>query len=329
MLAAPAYRDRPIARMHRHSGRWQLGLLLALTTAVLWGLLPIALKLTLQHLDAYTITWWRFAVSAVVLGALLAARQRLPPRAALRGGTLLLLSAGLAGMALNHVLYLLAIDQVTPTIAQTLIQLSSLFLLLLGVLVLRERFSALQWLGFLVLVVGLLLFFNRRLPELLRPLSGLGLGVTLLVLASIAWAGYGLAQKLLLRQLASQQILWLLYVGAVVALLPLSAPATALAIPPLEAWMLAFCCANTLLGYGAFAEALEHWEVSRVSAVLSLAPLVTLAAMWALGQFAPGVIAPEGLNALTVIGALLVVGGSMLSALGSQSAPATAGQTDR
>ncbi|HAU01998.1 MAG TPA: EamA family transporter, partial [Porticoccaceae bacterium] len=30
--------------MSEISGRWKLGLLLALTTAILWGLLPIALK---------------------------------------------------------------------------------------------------------------------------------------------------------------------------------------------------------------------------------------------------------------------------------------------
>jgi len=38
--------------MHSTSGRWRLGLALALTTAVCWGLLPIALKVTLTGMDA-------------------------------------------------------------------------------------------------------------------------------------------------------------------------------------------------------------------------------------------------------------------------------------
>ena len=54
-------------------GHRRLGLLLALTTAVLWGLLPIALKVVLARLDPYTITWYRFAASALVLGTVLAA----------------------------------------------------------------------------------------------------------------------------------------------------------------------------------------------------------------------------------------------------------------
>ena len=66
--------------MHTTSGRWQLGLALALTTAVCWGLLPIALKITLDGMDAWTLTWYRFATAAAVLGAFLAWRRRLPLR---------------------------------------------------------------------------------------------------------------------------------------------------------------------------------------------------------------------------------------------------------
>jgi drug/metabolite transporter (DMT)-like permease len=84
--------------------------------------------------------------------------------------------------------------------------------------------------------------------------------------------------------------------------------------------MLLFCCANTLIGYGAFAEALEHWEISRVSAVLSLAPLITLTGMWLVEYLFPGVVEPEGLNTLSILGALLVVAGSALSALGARDA---------
>jgi hypothetical protein len=40
--------------------------------------------------------------------------------------------------------------------------------------------------------------------------------------------------------------------------------------------------------------------------------------MWLLERFAPQVIEPEGLNAASVVGALLVVAGSALCALGAQ-----------
>ena len=51
--------------MHASTGRWQLGLALALTTAVFWGLLPIALKVTLAGMDAWTLTWYRFTTAAI------------------------------------------------------------------------------------------------------------------------------------------------------------------------------------------------------------------------------------------------------------------------
>ena len=53
--------------MHVSSGRWLFGLLLALTTAVLWGILPIKLKEVLQVMDPVTVTWYRLLVSGVLL----------------------------------------------------------------------------------------------------------------------------------------------------------------------------------------------------------------------------------------------------------------------
>ena len=37
--------------LHQASGRWKLGLLLALITAACWSTLPVALKITLEELD--------------------------------------------------------------------------------------------------------------------------------------------------------------------------------------------------------------------------------------------------------------------------------------
>ena len=37
--------------LHAPSGRWQLGLTLALVTAALWATLPVALKVALEALD--------------------------------------------------------------------------------------------------------------------------------------------------------------------------------------------------------------------------------------------------------------------------------------
>ena len=219
-------------------------------------------------------------------------------------------------------LYLVALSHTTPSVAQIVIQLAPVFLLLGGLIVFREKFSARQWAGFSLLMLGLALFFNRRLPELLNLSTDTGLGAGLLVLAAMVWAVYGLAQKQLIKHLRPQQVLWLVYLGAVLVLFPAASLGKVRDLDKLQLWMLIFCSANTLIAYGAFAEALKHWEVSRIGAVLALAPLFTLTFMWFVERFVPGLLAPEGLNALNTVGALLVVGGSAVCALSAVNAHA-------
>lgn len=311
--------------MHATTGRWRLGLALALTTAVFWGLLPIALSITLSGMDAWTLTWYRFATASIVLGAFLAWRRRLPIRAPLTRRGWWLYLAALLGLVANYVGYLVALELTSPTAAQVLIQLAPLFLLSGGVLVFRERFAPLQRAGFLVLLVGLGVFFHDRIAEVLSIRSRLGLGIVVMLFAALAWAVYGLAQKQLLAELASEQVLFLLYLGAVPLLLAPASLAQLLELDGLQLGMLAFCCANTVIAYGCFAEALEHWEVSRVSAVVTLAPVFTLLGVQVAAWLWPAQAPAELLSGWNVLGALLVVAGSMTSALGARTRRTPAG----
>lgn len=314
--------------MHTTSGRWRLGLALALTTAVCWGLLPIALRITLVGMDAWTLTWYRFAAASLALGAFLAWRRRLPrwPPLTRRGAWLY--AAALLGLVANYVSYLVSLELMGPTAAQVLIQLAPMFLLFGGLIVFGERFAPLQWAGFAVLVTGLGVFFHERIAEVFAIGTRLGLGVAVMLFSAVVWACYALAQKQLLTQLASGQVLFLLYLGAVPLLLPPAQLVQVLALDGLQLGMLAFCCANTVIAYGCFAEALEHWEVSRVSAVVTLAPVFTVlgvhAAAWVWPQAAPA----EALSGWNLLGAALVVAGSMTAALGARATVARAQPVD-
>lgn len=300
--------------------RWKLGFALALTTSIVWSTLPIALKVAVERVDAETVTWLRFLVAALVLGLWLGMRGTLPLplRLTRRGWTLAAIS--LAGLIGNYLSYAFALNYVSPTVNQTVIQLAPMLLLLGGLVFLHEHLGRAQQTGLAVLVMGLLLFFNRRLAEFGVAGSRLTVGVALLVLASLVWASYGLAQKLLLQALGAQQILWVLYVGAALVLLPATHPGALVHVSAVHAIALIYCCLNTLVGYGAFAAALEHWEVSRVGAVLATSPVFTLCAMWLTEKLWPGLIEPERLNALALVGALAVVAGSIVCALGGRRA---------
>jgi len=127
-----------------------------------------------------------------------------------------------------------------------------------------------------------------------------------------------MAQKQLLTQLASGQVLFLLYAGAVPLLFPPAQLAQVLELNGLQLGMLVFCCANTVIAYGCFAEALEHWEVSRVSAVVTLAPIVTVLGMQGAAWIWPASVPAESLSGWNLLGASLVVAGSMTTALAAQ-----------
>jgi drug/metabolite transporter (DMT)-like permease len=297
---------------------WKLGFALALTTALFWGILPIALKVALTELDAWTITWCRFAGAGLVVGLWLAFHQGLPTRKLRDRKIWRWLIPGCLGLIGNYVLYVLGLRYTSPAVAQVVMQIAPILLLVFGMFVFHERFSRLQWVGFAVLVIGLAVFFNRRLPELANPAAGWSFGVLLLVISAVSWAIYGVSQKQLLQHLDSAQILFLVYVGAALILLP-TATLTALFHLHRPAFIaLSFGVLNTVVAYGAFGMALEVWEVSRVSSVAASAPLFTVAGSLIAAQLAFSWVTPEALNALSVLGAFSVVAGSMISALGSR-----------
>ncbi|MBW1853681.1 MAG: DMT family transporter, partial [Deltaproteobacteria bacterium] len=126
------------------------------------------------------------------------------------------------------------------------------------------------------------------------------------------WAVYALAQKQLLKLFNSQQILLLIYFSGSILLLPTAAPGKVWALNLTGILLLAFCGANTLFAYGCFAEALEHWEASRISAVLAIVPLLTLMFMELLIYIYPGLLFPEKITWISYLGASVVVAGTVI-----------------
>ncbi|AGY60259.1 DMT family transporter [Gloeobacter kilaueensis] len=302
--------------LHRSSGRWQLGLGLALVTTFLWGILPVALSIALQQLDSYTLTWVRFVIAFSLLLPFLALQRSLPDLAKLRPLDWGLLALAVVFLAANYVLFLLGLHQTSASNAEVVIQLSPVLLALGALLIFKERYTGLQWSGLAVFVAGFGLFFQAQLASLLTSSATYIVGSGLVVVGAIVWAIYALAQKQLLKVLPAAATMLLIYAGCALVLLPLTHPAQLLTLDSLHLAVVLFCALNTLVAYGAFAASLEHWEASRVSAVISLAPLVTLAAVWASSQVWPALLKPEPLTPTGFLGAVLVVVGSLAMALG-------------
>ena len=305
--------------LHRTSGRHVRGMLLATTTMLLWGALPLALKGVLPVMDPATITWYRFMAAAVLLGSYLALRRGLPGLRGQGSSVVALLAVVTLGLGGNYILYILGLSYTSAGSAQVLIQLAPAMAMLGALVVFRERFVKAQWFGLFVLASGMALFFHNRLGEMLGETGDYSLGMLLILLAAIAWAIYSLAQKQLLTEMSSAAVLLVVYTGSTILLLPAASPRLVLALGSLQFWLLVFAALNTLIAYGAYSEALAHWEASRVNAVLTLTPITTLLMIRIGSALWPGVVASEPLNALSGVGAILVVAGSMTIALAQSS----------
>jgi len=312
-----------VASLHRTTGRWRLGLLLASTTMVFWSTLPVGLKIVLDKMDAFTVTWYRFLVALVVTGAWLSLRGRLGvfPRLGWRVWGMLLLAALL--LVANYVTFLIGLEKTTPANTQLLMQLAPVLLALGGLWIFHEHYSPRQWLGFIALIVGLGLFYRDQFNTVVATLPAYYSGMGFVLMAALSWTLYALLQKQLLRYLDAQSILLFIYAVATVVLLPEANVHTVVHLDGLHGLALVFCAVNTLVAYGALSESMVHWEASRISAIIALTPMGTLSVMYGVQAWWPGTVSPEHISMLGWMGAIIVVSGSLLTSI-AKPAPRTA-----
>ena len=282
-----------------------LGFLFALITAIAWGSLPIALKQVVSAINVETIVWYRFIVASIVLFLLLGYKKALPNTSKL-GYYSSLVIIGVLGLAGNFFLFNSSLNYIEPSIAQIFIHLSSFGMLICGVVIFKEKLG---------------LFFNDRLV-IFSGLNTYSTGVFLSISASLIWVAYGMAQKLMLRKFSSQQILLMIYFGCALVFTPFAKFSQVQGLTPISLGCLIYCCLNTLFGYGAYAEALNRWEVSKVSVVITLVPLFTILFAHLAHYIDPTDFAAPELNTISYIGAFIVVCGAILSAIGHKLFPA-------
>lgn len=303
---------------------WYLGLIYSLITVVSWSTLPLALAVTLKTQDALTVTWFRMLIAALLLGTWLGVRGQLRSTTdrvswwlSIRRFWPVLLIAAL-GLIGNYVFYLIGLDFTTPANAQVLIQLAPLCLALGSMVFFNERFNRWQWLGFLILIAGLLLFFRHQLGAL-GATQRYQLGVVYIAISAIFWAIYALVQKRLMRTMSSMQIMLFIYCTATILMLP-TADFLTFSDLQFNDWLwLIFCALNTLIAYAAFGEAMHHWQATRISAVIALTPLSSIGVIFIAATFLPGLVPPEQLNIVSLIAAMMVVIGSVTTSLCGQN----------
>ncbi len=296
------------------------GVLLALTTALLWGTIPIAGKFALLAVTPLVLSFVRFTAAAFLMMGML---RVLHPEAldVLRQPPWKLGVLAALGLTGNYLLYFLGLNLTTATAAQLIIQLSSVFLVIWGVTLFKESLTPTRLAGTLAAVLGVLLvsWNGLSLPELLA--SKYLLGNVLIMAAAASWSFYAVAQKKLNETYTSYQVLLLvLILSALFTAIPAAPqlPATVQGFATATSWVplaaLVYLCFNTALAYGSFAESLKHVDASVTAVIVTFGPVVTMLLVIPMRVLAPEVFGGEVLTPFTLLGAALIIGGIVLVA---------------
>lgn len=292
-----------------------LGFFLALTAAIMWSILPITLQPVLSAMNAQTIVWLRFLVAAIGVFVILLVGKKLPKLTAFTAQYRWFVLLGVIGLAANFYLYNLSLEFIPATTSQVLSPLSSFSMLLSGIFLFKERLGIHQKIGLGLLLIGLPLFFNDRFADFAQ-MSAFSVGVFIGIAASLIWVGYGVAQKMLLQRFSSQQILLVIYLGCAVVFTPFADISQAQNLTPFTLGCLIFCCLNTIIAYGCYAEALNRWEVAKVSMIMPQIPILTIIFSEVAYWLDPVHFAEPYLNPLSYLGAVIVVAGALSAAVG-------------
>jgi RarD protein len=285
------------------------GVIYAMVTALLWGFLPIFLKIGLQHLDASTIVWFRFTFAALVLFLfyLFTDRKQL---AILKRPPFLLIVAALA-LGINYIGFLTGLDYTTPSNAQIIIQTGPILLALVGVLFFKEKINKKQIAGFSIAGLGLFLFYRNQLQAFVHDTNAFNLGFICIEVAAITWVLYAVLQKKLVQKHPAQLLNMVLY-GIPALLFTPMADFPAFAKLDLSTWLIViFLGVNTLVAYGCIALAFKYTQAYKVSIIVTLNPIITLLTMAVLGYFQVDWIKTESLSLQSLLGAILVIGGAI------------------
>ena len=284
------------------------GVLLASITAIMWGFLAVALKVSLDFASAGTTVWFRFAFSFVALLLFMLRREPAKVVAVLRRPPLLGVLASL-GLASNYVGYMHGVALTGPSNTQVIIQLGPLLLIVVGAVAFDERMRLAQLVGLGVAALGFGLFYYDQLRLLWASAGNFNTGNAWILFAAVAWTLYGALQKHLVHLWDPRQVNLVLYGVAAILIFPLCNFHEFVHMS-LGTWvLLALLALNTLVAYGALAEAFKLAPANVISVIITVNPIITVVSMAILGAMHVSWIAPEAISWRGYVGATLALAG--------------------
>lgn len=285
------------------------GVLFASITALTWGFLVIALKMSTTIMDPLTIVWFRFLVAFSILLVYYLIKKPSYLKI-LRNPPIYLVIASL-GLGINYIAFLYGIKLTTASSAQVIIQIGPIFLGFVGLVFFKEKISLRQSIGFMIAGIGLFIFYRDNINKLVGDSDMYKMGVLWVVVAAMAWVVYAAFQKQLVKTYPAQQLNLFIFGLPVLLFLPFIQPSSFLDLD-LKGWILMiYLGINTLIAYGFLAMAFKYLEANKISVIITMVPIITFILIGLLTYFEVTWIEPEELTTRGVFAALLVVVGAI------------------
>ncbi|MEZ6005867.1 MAG: DMT family transporter [Planctomycetota bacterium] len=305
----------------------RIGLMLAVTTALLWGTLAIAMKYATDRVARVDIAWFRFTFAAVLLGIGIAIKDRKRLVILRRPPKLGLVAAmGLTG---NYLGYLAGLHRTTPSNAQILIQTAPLMLALVGIFLFKERLNRQQWIGVAIASVGFLVFAWDQSNGNIVPSAQYMRGNGFIFIGAVTWVVYAAITKWMTGHgWQPQDLNLLIYTLPALTLWPMVDFSALSELSPRMWVLMCFLGANTLVAYGCLGEAFKRLPAYQVSLIISMNPLITLASMAILGLWSFDWLPKDRVGPMGYGAAALVVSGIVtVLSRATRKAPAPAAHT--
>ena len=278
---------------------------LAVTTCVLiWGANYSIAKRALQEIDPLAIAFARAAAGVLFFGLLLLARgglrslpRRLPRTAHL----------GLLGIFANQILFMTGLKRTSAAHSAILIGMLPVFVLLISAALHQERITVPKTAGILIAFAGVTLIALEHGVALERPSL---LGDVLTLFGVLAFAGYTVLGRPVLRELGPIDATGLAFLTGGSLILLVTFPAAARqewrSLSP--AGLLCLACVvvlSTLVAYVLYYFAVARIDPSKVAAFMYLQPIVA-----AIIAF---FVAGEPWTPVFLLGGGLVLGGVLVA----------------
>jgi drug/metabolite transporter (DMT)-like permease len=279
--------------------------------------LAIVLKIAMRIVPPETMAWFRFAIAFVVLAFyVLITKPSLfrifthPPWKIVLAGIFL---------GINYFGFIKGIHYTTPSVVQIFIQLGPIALAIIGIVFFKEKIVFRQWMGLIIVAVGMAIFYNQQLNSFTAGSIQFNQGIWLVLLGAAAWTAYAVIQKTMVQKYHPVALNLIAFMVPSILYLPVIDYQIFAKIDWITWLLVIFLGLNTVLAYGSLSVALKYAEANRVSMIIILNPVITFILLGLLHYYEIHWAPKENYTWLTIVGAMTALTGALLVVLKKNS----------